>query len=111
MALEGRPPVPGRCTGLRTAPARIRDGTQGIAKPKGGSYCRLWVEFRGWAAAGFIFVLVVRTAAREIICSWRTEPVGLPALRQASNSAGASGGIFSVGMVGVDGILHDVVAR
>ena len=55
MALEGRPPVPGRCTGLRTAPARIRDGTQGIAKPKGGSYCRLWVEFRGWAAAGFIF--------------------------------------------------------
>ena len=35
---RGRPPVPGRCTGLRTAPARIRGGTQGIVKPKGCSF-------------------------------------------------------------------------
>ena len=39
-----RPPVPGRCTGLRTAPARIRGGTPRHSRTQRlRSYCSLWV--------------------------------------------------------------------
>ena len=65
LSLSGGPwgPVGVEAPGSRpvhgswTAPARIRDGTQGIANFKGSSFnCSPWGEFRGWTAAGFFFV-------------------------------------------------------
>ena len=66
-----RPPVPGRCIGLRTAPARIRGGTQGIAEPNGCGSEPQWLGMSFGAGPRQVFV---RTAAWKIICIARAEP-------------------------------------
>ena len=83
-AVEGEAPGSRPVHGSWTAPARIRGGTQGIAKPKGGS-CQpqLLGRVSGLGRGRF----VVRTAARAQFVG-RTEPNGLPAWRQVSNIAG-----------------------
>ena len=83
-----RPPVPGRCTGLRTAPARIRGGTQGIAEPNGCGSEPQWLGMSFGAGPRQVFV---RTAAWKIICIARAEP--FPATRLAAGTQCGRGGV------------------
>ena len=80
-----RPPVPGRCMGLRTAPARIRGGTPRHSRTQRLRFqaAGFGYEFRGWAAAG----LLCEQPHEVQICIARTEPFRLPGLRRVCNSA------------------------
>ena len=78
--------------GSWTAPARIRDGTQGIANPKGSSST---AAFGGSFGAGPRQVCLCEQPHEVQICNARAEPFRLPASRQVCNIAGRGGHKFS----------------